>query len=328
MAAILNGPRPTIGVVLCSYNGERYIGAQVRSIFAQTRKPDLLVACDDASRDGTVTEIEACVAQAPFPVRIMRNARNLGYVQNFAQAILRCEADIIVLSDQDDCWRQGKLERIEAVFRGDTGAGGVFSDAEIVDQELNPLGYGLLDALNASNAERAHAQAGRLMPVLLRRNIVAGATLAFRASWKDRVLPIPEGAVHDEWIALVIAAHGALRFIPEGLIHYRQHAANQIGARRLTWEKGLRSLRGSRRAEIESFLTLISRLQERLRVIGAPRPALVEVEGKIAHLQRRISLPDTQLMRTLPIVREVVNGGYARYSSGWRAVVRDLLSSM
>lgn len=309
-----------LGIALCTYNGEQHLREQLESIAAQTRRPDLLVACDDASQDGTVAVLESWAAVAPFEVRIVRNPVNLGFLRNYEQAIARCNADVIALSDQDDSWRADKLERLEAVFQADAQADAAFSDAEIVDEALMPLGYGLLDVLRVSGAERKAARAGDLLAVLLRRNIVAGATLAFRASWKDRLLPIPEGVVHDEWIALLVAAHGVLRFVPERLIRYRQHSANQIGARRLNFVELYRSLRKSRRAENNRVLVLMKRLKERL---ARSDPG---IDGKITHLGRRVTLPQAPLLRLPGIAGEFINGRYARYSSGWRTAVRDLIS--
>lgn len=308
------------GVALCTYNGERYLRAQLESIAAQTRPPDVLVACDDASQDGTMAALEFWAARAPFEVRIVRNPANLGYLRNFEQAISRSDTDLIALSDQDDCWRADKLERLEAVFQADAQAAAVFSDADIVDDDLKLLGYGLLDVLRVSGAERAAARAGRLLPVLLRRNIVAGAALAFRASWKDRLLPMPEGAVHDEWIALAAAAHGALRFVPERLIRYRQHAANEIGARRWNLAGHFRSPQPPRRTENRRLLALMNRLRE---CLAGSDPG---IHGKISHLERRVALPEPRLLRLPAIAGEFFNGGYASYSSGWRTAVRDLVS--
>lgn len=320
--------RLTVGVALCAYNGARYIAAQLDSILGQTCPPDHVLISDDGSQDDTVAIAEAAARKVAVPVTIVRNAVNKGYLRNFEQAIERCEADVIVLSDQDDCWRGDKLATIGEVFRRDADLGGVFSDAQVVDEALKPMGYGLMDALNVSRTERAAAAAGRSFPVLLRRNIVAGATLAFGARWKERILPLPDGAVHDEWIALVIAAHEALRFIPERLVSYRQHAANQIGARRLSIGERLASLQKPRRAENRRVMALMRNLHARLSAAGTAEAALRRVEAKIAHLERRVSLPESRLMRLAAIVPEIVNRHYSSYSSGWRTAVRDLLSPM
>ena len=316
-----------IGVALCTYNGERFVATQLQSIFGQTRAPDLVTACDDASTDGTFPLLQGLASGAPCRVDLVRNPANLGYLRNFEQAIGRCDADIVVLSDQDDEWRADRLERIERAFAADPAVGAVFSDAEIVDERLASLGYGLLQALHADRAEREALSTGRLFPVLLKRNLVTGATLAFRRSWVPTVLPIPPAAVHDEWIALVIAASGSLRFLPDRLIRYRQHGGNQIGARRLTVGDRARLLATPRRAQNERVLAVMKALAGRLA--GQADPATrTEVAQKIEHLERRIRLPAARLPRVPGVIAEIANARYFRYSSGWRAIVRDLLSPM
>lgn len=317
-----------MGVVLCTFNGERYVESQVESICRQTRAPNLILACDDASEDRTVALLEACSAKADVPMRVSRNRSNVGYLRNFERGILQCQADIIVLSDQDDLWRHDKLATIEDAFLKNPRAGGVFSDADIVDEQARPFGYGLLQALEVSARDQLQMRRGNLFPVLLHRNVMAGATCAFRASWKDRIIPIPERAIHDEWIALVLAAHDALQFIPERLIRYRQHAGNQIGARRRSVFRIFRSLLRSRRIENERQLELMQRLAERLVASGAPADALSAVAQKAEHLKCRVALPKSRLLRAPEVLSEIVNGRYSRYSSGWRTVVRDLVSPM
>jgi len=325
----LSNLRHSLGVVLCTYNGARYLRAQLESIAAQTRRPDVLLVFDDGSRDATIGQLEEFAAVAPFPIRIARNSKNLGYLRNFEQATSNCESDIIVLSDQDDWWRPDKLEQIEAVLARDARAGAVFSDADIVDENLDSLGYRLLDALRVNDEERAFVRSGRIFPVLLRRNIVCGATFAIRANWRDRVLPIPDGIVlHDEWIALVLAAHNGIRFIPDPLIRYRQHAANQIGLRRLYWRDQFRSLLRSRRPDSERLMKLMRSLHERLSTTGAPADALHEVEEKLVHVQRRLSMRGGRLMRVPTVTRELIRGRYSRYASGWRSALRDLVAPM
>src|SRR5512140_3115663 len=80
-------PRIRISVALCSYNGERYLGEQLRSIGCQTRVPDELVVVDDGSSDATEVIVRDFAREAPFPVRWHRNAQNLGVARNFERAI-------------------------------------------------------------------------------------------------------------------------------------------------------------------------------------------------------------------------------------------------
>ena len=51
----------------------------------------------------------------------------------------------------------------------------------------------------------------------------------FRATLRDRCLPIGAGWIHDEWIAMIVAAFGDLRPIDQPLIRYRIHSSQQVG---------------------------------------------------------------------------------------------------
>ncbi len=77
---------PRVSVAMATYNGERFLAAQLKSIVAQTRAPLELVICDDGSTDGTVEIAEQFAQRASFTVRIERNADQLGYAENFLKA--------------------------------------------------------------------------------------------------------------------------------------------------------------------------------------------------------------------------------------------------
>ncbi|HEX8431863.1 MAG TPA: glycosyltransferase family 2 protein [Longimicrobium sp.] len=313
-------------VAMCTYNGARYLGEQLATIAAQTRLPDRLVIVDDVSTDATVGIARAFAAAAPFPVDVFINERNLGYARNFERAVGLAGGDVIALADQDDAWVPGKLARIEAELARRPEAGAVFSDAEVVDEALRPLGYRLWSTVGFTRADQDEVASGRAFERLVRGNVVTGATLAFRAEFRDRVFPIPERLDHDAWIALVVAAVAPLVAVAEPLIAYRQHAANQIGARRLTTlgrlrrarSVGVKHLRGRR----ELCARALRRLEDDPRV--APGRLLLLREA-MAHLEMRAALPGWRLMRVGPIVRDVVAGRYRRQAQGWRSAARDLL---
>ena len=105
----------SLSVALASYNGERYIGQQLDSIARQTRLPDELVICDDASTDSTADIVREFARRAPFAVRFLQHQR-MGSTRNFELAIAECRGDIIFLCDQDDVWYPNKIKTIEAVF--------------------------------------------------------------------------------------------------------------------------------------------------------------------------------------------------------------------
>src|SRR6266481_3811519 len=219
-----------ISVASCTFNGEKYLLEQLESISAQTRPPDEVVICDDRSSDKTVEIIGSFAKDAAVPVRVEINERTLGSTLNFEQAIRLCSGDVIVLSDQDDIWLPEKLEQLEGIFARDPSVGLVFTDAELVDKDLKSLNRNLWE-LTLSKEDRRAMVDGRAFEVLAQRHVVTGATMAFRSSFVDLILPIPVNSafVHDAWIALVISAAAKVVALPERLIKYRQHAEQQLG---------------------------------------------------------------------------------------------------
>jgi glycosyltransferase involved in cell wall biosynthesis len=138
------GAQEQISVALCTYNGERFLARQLASIQQQTRTPDELVVCDDCSTDSTIEILKDFAASAGFPVRIIRNEQNLGFVANFEQAIRLCQGDLIALCDQDDIWYPTRLERSQQEFAAHPEAGLVFSDADVMDDRDQLTGTRLL----------------------------------------------------------------------------------------------------------------------------------------------------------------------------------------
>ena len=56
----------TISVAMCTFNGARFLRAQLESIARQRRPPDELVICDDGSSDGSVEILREFAAGASF----------------------------------------------------------------------------------------------------------------------------------------------------------------------------------------------------------------------------------------------------------------------
>ena len=186
--------------------------------------------CDDASTDETESVIRQ-FASSPDVV-FYSNKQNLGSSKNFEQAINLCSGDVIALSDQDDVWRKDKLELIETALITNPKAGLVFSDAEIVDENLNSTGRRMWDDIGFDAHKRKLVAQGRALDVLITGWTVTGATIAFRSQYRNLAIPIPTNIemIHDGWIALTVASVADVIMIDEPLIKYRQHERQQIGA--------------------------------------------------------------------------------------------------
>lgn len=320
---------PAISIAMCTFNGARFLDAQLESLAAQSRLPDELVVCDDGSSDNSREIIASFARRAAFDIRLLTNDKTLGTTKNFEKAIQQCRGPVIVLADQDDVWYAHKLDRIERAFTQSPDVVAVFSDADVIDEHSRPLGQRLWRTLAFTLAEQGQFARGRGLEVLIRHPVVTGATMAFRKKAFELVAPLSPNENHDRWIAFLLAACGRLEIIPEPLIQYRQHGNQQIGPGPLTAHDKLMvatARTGNFYAqEIKRFRELQNRLQERQRDFAGAERIQDKIEGKISHLKRRAQLRRVKLARIPTVLRDALNGNYWRYSGGWRSIAKDLL---
>jgi glycosyltransferase involved in cell wall biosynthesis len=325
-----------LSIALCTYNGAKYLREQLDSIGHQTRLPDELVICDDGSTDSTPDIVLQFASSTDFPVTFTINEVNLGITKNFEKAIGRCTGDIILLSDQDDIWRDKKLQAIEDMFLNNPGVMAVFSDAEIADESLRPMGYRLWRSMGLDGRELMLAKKCKCFDILIKHNIVTGMTLAFRASCRDTVLPIPPFWLHDAWIGLLTAATGGLATIDEPLVIYRQHAKQQIGAPKNEirlihiGNEIMRLVSGSYRVDNQKYLDhelkYYSIAYEILSGRNYDRVILDDLQAKVAHLRIRVDMPNRKRLARIPIIfGELINGHYSRYSVGRFNFIKDFI---
>jgi len=323
--------RPTFSVALCTRNGAAYLPEQLESIAAQRRPPDEIVVRDDASEDDTAAVVQAFAVRVPFPVRFEQNTDRLGSTRNFDGAIAACTGDLIALSDQDDVWRPGKLATIERCFHDNPEVGLVFSDADLVDAALNPLGARLWPRIGFDHRRQSFWRARGALAALVPGRTVTGATMAFRSSFRALVLPAPEGIapmIHDGWIALAIAAVAGVAFIEEPLIAYRQHEAQQIGTSETRPHRGARPSAAPVNT-YTMYLASLGALHERLAA-GRAGPEGVAAARRVAtilrHFQTRANLPSGRIARVPQVLRELTSRRYYDYGAGLRSAIRDLVS--
>lgn len=219
-----------ISVCMAVYNGEAYLLPQIRSILSQLRQNDEVVIVDDASQDKSA-KLLSCLADSR--VRVFRNDHNLGVVASFEKAMRLAQGDILFLSDQDDLWLPGKVERFIEVFSLKPDVTLVASDAQIID------GSGTVVA-DSFFSQRGRFTAGILHNLV--KNKYHGCTLAFRRFMLDHFLPIPKDVpMHDVWIGLINDIYGKTDYIDQPLIAYRRHGKNvspSVGApplQKLVW---------------------------------------------------------------------------------------------
>jgi glycosyltransferase involved in cell wall biosynthesis len=206
-------------VVMSTFNGERFVGEQVESILSQLPPEGRLLIRDDGSSDATAGALAAMV-----DARIaLTRGENIGFAASFFRLLdsVPADAEMVMLSDQDDVWLPARIERAWRVLQ-QTGDEPVLycSRMRLVDEQLQPLGLSRTPARGPSfdNA--------------LAENIVTGCTVALNPAALRIASPgagLARVHFHDWWLYLVVAAFGRVVFDPEPTVLYRQHGNNVIG---------------------------------------------------------------------------------------------------
>lgn len=223
--------RQRISVCVAAFNGEKYIGAQLRSILDQLLPKDEVIVVDDASADHTLKEVGKLRDER---IRIIKHQETQGVVQTFEDAIRAATNEILFLSDQDDIWLPGKVSTILSVFAEDPEVRLVTSNVMLIDSTG--------DLLEKVDPPQSRPFRGGFWATLL-RNQYRGCTMAFRTSLRREILPLPKNydVLHDIWIgARNRLSRGKAVHIAEPLVLYRRHATTVTGTNKLKALKRIR----------------------------------------------------------------------------------------
>lgn len=319
---------------MCTYNGAAYVREQLQCVLNQTRLPDQLVVADDGSTDGTLDIIRATIAEfrsqnldADLEYLELPSSDRLGVAGNFERALLATTGDYVALCDQDDTWVPDRLAALTGALDKRPKVALVHGDADLIDAEGQSLGLTLFDALGVSAYELSSISAGRGFDMLLRRNLVTGATTVVRRAVIELALPIPAGWIHDEWLGIMAAAAWRTGVTRRPLVGYRQHGENQIGANKLDMRGRIRKLREPREERNANLLeraeSLVACLEEHPGQVSARHRALARL--KLKHERMRFALPEARRKRIRPVLVEWARGRYARFGLGLQDVLRDLI---
>lgn len=215
--------RPSVLVMMATYNGENYVAEQIESILAQDSVNVTLRICDDGSTDGTYTILER-YAQAHPNIRVTRNARNTGVGKNFMHMVYEDASqgyEYYAFSDQDDIWLPEKLLHAISALKGMEGPALYYSDVTNFDDmhswsELSPYRKVL-----------EHPS------TLLLRNWAAGCTMVYNHELQGlirdhRIDSFPR--LHDTWVYLVAQACGTvIADLDHSYIRRRISGRNVVG---------------------------------------------------------------------------------------------------
>lgn len=225
--------KPSVGILLCSFNGEQYIKEQLDSIKDQTYSNYHCYIHDDNSTDSTPLIIEQYSAKFPeiFTVLKYQNSRH-GAVENFMSLIQyassNCNEEYYMLSDQDDIWLKNKVdESVKELRKYDKGTEPalVYCDQTVVNEHLKIIAESTNRLVHKSTIDDTFKK-------IIFRNTAAGCCMCFNkillniAAENSNVDAIP---MHDWWIMLIASYYNNAHYFDKPLMLYRQHSANEMG---------------------------------------------------------------------------------------------------
>ncbi len=176
---------------------------------------------------------------------------------------------------------------------------------------------------------RARVDQGDLFNVLLARPRVTAPTMALRASLKNKIMPILQAWLQDEWIALLASGLASYSLVDRPLVDYRQHAEQEVGMPATGIAEKAKLFSNPHRVRSEHYSDMVAKFkmaQERLLEHNQDGCQLEHLSGlsKIDHMEKLSTLPGDRWQRTPLILSELFSARYLRYSPGWITVAKDL----
>lgn len=316
-------------VALCTYNGEKYIEEQLRSILEQSIVPREIIISDDGSTDDTLLIADHLLKESGINYKIVSNQNSHGVANNFLYAISLCNSDIVFTSDQDDVWVKEKAKIILDIFNTNKKALLVFSDGELVNKNLKPLNCNMWKSVDLT---AKMVKEGEWFSYLLNRCLVTGAAMAFRRILINDNEIIPSSWLHDGWLAWKAVARDGLVACPEKLILYRQHGGNVVGmkgkniiTRAISYfshfddSSGGRNIRYSRYVDLKNYMgsCFTKDQQDELdKCIG------------FWHDMSELKENKSKLKQMRSILSNWIKGNFSKYSSGNRGAFRILIVTL
>ena len=242
----------TVSVCMGTYNGETYIEQQLNTILRQTKAPEEVILCDDGSTDNTVSIIERFIRKNGLDGKwkLYRNKINKGYPSNFYYACSLCNEEIVFLADQDDIWKNDKIEKMCRVMEKNPGAKSVCCKFNLMDEKEQEI-HSIMAPTHAHETGEV-----RNVPVeeIFYKCQWPGMVMAYRRDWYESWTKGNYQIPHDILIAAREAEERGFFQLDETLAYHRRHDHNTGGE-----EHHIRKLlnRDRKLKEIRDYLQIL-----------------------------------------------------------------------
>ncbi len=284
--------RPEIAILLSTFNGGRFLGAQLDSLIGQTRTNWELCWRDDGSNDNTVLLMQGFM-DGPGHGRCRRadaSVRRIGITASFMQLLRAAPpSPCVAFADQDDVWLPDKLAR------GADSLAGVAPDLPALYCARQILVDAALHTLRLSSTVLQQPS----FPASLTQNVATGCTVMLNQAAVRLIASStpPPGSLHDWWCYLVVSAWGGPIFVdPVPTVLYRQHQANAVGAPSTMTRRAFAAVRRGPDIFMQLFRSHVGALRDQPGLLSTDAQNALNIiadglNGSIAARLRALLLP-------------------------------------
>lgn len=217
--------KPSVAILLCTFNGQRYLEEQLNSFDTQDHHNWTLWASDDGSTDNTIDLLSSYQNKWPKNRLNIKTGPSKGFAANFLALLNNgaINADYYAYSDQDDIWNRSKLSRairwLESMPRNIPAL--YCTRTQLIDEIGTNIGFSPLFKKSPGFANA------------LVQNIGGGNTMVFNEAARNlmKEAGLVDVCTHDWWTYIVVSGCGGNVFYdPMPSLLYRQHEANLCGS--------------------------------------------------------------------------------------------------
>ncbi len=208
--------RPSVSVIIPSYNCARFVTDAVDSVLAQTSPPDEIIVVDDGSTDDTAQ----CLAPYMDRIRYVHQ-QNGGISSARNRGIQQAQGTLIAFIDADDRWLPDKLEKQLAYLAAHPEVDLVHTDILYWDD--------LTGRVTHVPQDRARFVGRCYREFFWHCRVLTSSVLVTRRALEDAGPfdpTIPGGYAEDLDFFLRIARKYSFGFVAEPLVLYRRHGNN------------------------------------------------------------------------------------------------------
>lgn len=126
----MHSPRVSIGVPV--YNGQKYIGATLDSLIAQTCSDIEIIVTDNCSTDATPQIVQSYAGRDPRVI-YLRNVANLGPARNYNSSLAAARGEYFKWCSSDDVCAPDFVEKCVAVLDADPAVVLAYPRTSIID---------------------------------------------------------------------------------------------------------------------------------------------------------------------------------------------------